>query len=177
MNPTRIYNYNKFLSTLDNNPNISLDRNKLEKDAVNVLLSKFNTLDASNNILKNEDNIKKTNINNFVKEVNKKITEKCCKDPNYYRDIKNTNTKKQNLILYISSGMMPLNATKNPDKWKEKAGEDSKKKREKEEEVEIKETITIEEEINNISDLLRIIDTYKYNPFIKYNINMKAYIT
>lgn len=181
MNPTRINNYNKFLSTLDNNPNISLDRNKLEKDAVNVLLSKFNTLDASNNILKNEineDNIKKTNINNFVKEFNQKITEKCCKDPNYYRDIKNTNTKKQNLILYISSGMMPFNTTKNPDKWKEKAGEDSKKKREKEEKeekkVEIKETITIEEEINNISDLLRIIDTYKYDPSIKYNINMKA---
>ena len=89
MNPTRINNYNKFLSTLDNN--------KLEKDAVNVLLSKFNTLDASNNILKNqinEDNIKNTNINNFVKEVNEKITEKICKDPNYYRDIKNTNTKK-----------------------------------------------------------------------------------
>jgi SpoVK/Ycf46/Vps4 family AAA+-type ATPase len=74
--------------------------------------------------------------------------------------------------------MMPFNTTKNPDKWKEKAGEDSKKKREKEEKeekkVEIKETITIEEEINNISDLLRIIDTYKYDPSIKYNINMKA---
>ena len=77
MDPTRINNYNKFLSTLDNN--------KLEKDTVNVLLSKFNTLDASNNILKNqinEDNIKNTNINNFVKEVNEKITEKICKDPN-----------------------------------------------------------------------------------------------
>jgi SpoVK/Ycf46/Vps4 family AAA+-type ATPase len=174
MNPTRINNYNKFLSTLDNNPNISLDRNKLEKDAVNVLLSKFNTLDTCNNILKNEDNEdnkKRTNINNFVKEVNEKFPEKCCKDPNYYRDIKNTNTKKQNLILYITSGMMPLNKTMNSNKFEKKKSE---KEEEKEKIVEIKETITIEEEINNISDLLRIIDTYKYDPSIKYNINMKA---
>ena len=167
MNPTRINNYNKFLSTLDNN--------KLEKDAVNVLLSKFNTLDASNNILKNEDNEKKTNINNFVKEINQKNTEKCCKDPNYYRDIKNTNTntKKQNLILYISSGMMPLNPTMNSNKFEKKKSEKEEEK-EKEKEVEIKETITIEEEINTISDLLRIIERYKYDPSIKYNINIKA---
>jgi hypothetical protein len=47
MDPKRINNYNKFLSTLDNN--------KLEKDAVNVLLSKFNTIDPCNNIIKNAD--------------------------------------------------------------------------------------------------------------------------
>lgn len=182
MNPTRINNYNKFLSTLDNNPNISLDRNKLEKDAVNVLLSKFNTLDTSNNILKNVDNEKKDNIDNFVKEINgkfdknqdNKLNEKCCKDPNYYRDIKNTNIKNnKNLILYISSGIMPLNRTQNPEKFGKKKCEKEEKGKE-EKIVEIKQTIIIEEEINSISDLLRIIDTYKYDPSIKYNINMKT---
>jgi SpoVK/Ycf46/Vps4 family AAA+-type ATPase len=176
MDPTRINNYNKFLSTLDNN--------KLEKDAINVLLSKFNTLDPCNNIIKNIDSGKKDNIDNFVKEINQKfpkntentINDKCCKDPNYYRDIKKTNVNKnENLILYIKSGIMPLNLTKNSDKWKEKIGEDSKKNKEEEEkQVEIKETITIEEEINTISDLLRIIERYKYDPSIKYNINIKA---
>jgi SpoVK/Ycf46/Vps4 family AAA+-type ATPase len=176
MDPTRINNYNKFLSTLDNN--------KLEKDAINVLFSKFNTLDPCNNIIKNADSGKKANIDNFVKEINQKfpkitentINDKCCKDPNYYRDIKKTNiNKNENLILYIKSGIMPLNLTKNSDKWKEKTGEDSKKNKEEEEkQVEIKETITIEEEINTISDLLRIIERYKYEPSIKYNINIKA---
>ena len=175
MDPTRINNYNKFLSTLDNN--------KLEKDAVNVLLSKFNTLDPCNNIIKNADSGKKANIDNIVKEINRKfpkitentINDKCCKDPNYYRDIKKTNiNKNENLILYIKSGIMPLNLTKKSDKWKEKTGEDSKENKEQEKQVEIKETITIEEEINTISDLLRIIEIYKYDPSIKYNINIKA---
>ena len=44
MDPKRINNYNKFLSTLDSNPNVNL-----EKDAVNILLTKFNTVDSSNN--------------------------------------------------------------------------------------------------------------------------------
>jgi hypothetical protein len=29
-------------------------------------------------------------------------------------------------------------------------------------------------EINNIGDILKVIDTYKIDPSIKYNINMKA---
>lgn len=185
MDPTRINNYNKFLSTLDNNPNISLDRNKLEKDAFNVLLSKFNTVDLSNNIQKDEDKKKKENIDKLVKEINQnlpKITDntidnKCCKDPNYYRDIKNSNTNlknSSNLILYIRSGITSLNPTKNPDKFGKKKREKDEEKEKEEKIVEIKETITIKQEINTISDLLHIIDTYKYDPSIKYNINMKG---
>ena len=40
--------------------------------------------------------------------------------------------------------------------------------------IEPKETIHIEAEINTISDILKIIDTYKVDPTIKYNINIKA---
>lgn len=187
IDPTRINNYNKFLSTLDNNPNLKI--NYLEKDAVELLRSKFNTVDTSNNILKNVEK-EKNDLDKFIKEVNQKIpkntdnsiNDKCCKDPNYYRDIKNENlnlnslshlNKNNNLILYIRSGITSLKPTKNPDKF----GKKSEKTKDEEKDdlsVEIKETITIEEEINNISDLLCIIDKYKYEPYIKYNINMKA---
>jgi SpoVK/Ycf46/Vps4 family AAA+-type ATPase len=183
MDPKRINNYNKFLSTLDNNPNIKL--NELEEDAVNTLLTKFNTIDASNNTdIKNKDEIDK-NIKKFNEKFNKNqyfsekftgqsLNDKCCindVDPNYYRD-RNNNPK---LIFYIgsSSKILPLTPTKNPGKWKEGKKEKENNKNE-EPFVEIKETINIEEEINNISDLLRIINTYKYDPSIKYNINMKA---
>jgi len=65
--------------------------------------------------------------------------------------------------------------TQNPDKWnKKEERKEEKKCVNKESNVEIKETINIEKEINNIGDLLQIIDTYKSDPSIKYNINMKA---
>ena len=40
--------------------------------------------------------------------------------------------------------------------------------------VEITQTIDIDVEINNIGDILKVIETYKIDPSIKYNINMKA---
>jgi len=177
MDPKRINNYNKFLSTLDNNPNINLE---LEKDAVNILSTKFNITDVLNNNFneKKEINEKfKKNQHNSINFTGKKSSDKCCPDPNYYRDVNNLNKTK--FIFYIggSSGanVMPLLKTKNPDKWKKKEErKEEKKSVNKESNVEIKETITIEEEINNIGDLLRIIDAYKCDPSIKYNINMKA---
>ena len=39
---------------------------------------------------------------------------------------------------------------------------------------EIKETLNIVAEVNNIADILTIIDTYKDDPSIQYNINMSA---
>ena len=183
MDPKRINNYNKFLSTLDNNPNISL-----EKDTVNLLLTKFNTIDLSGNNNKSDN---KNNIDKIVKETNEKyiknqcfsekitgksLNDKCCindVDPNYYREVNNKGNNKSNIIFYISSKILPLNPTKNPEKW-EKKTKDKKEKNIDDENVQIKETITIEEDIKNISDLLRIIDTYKCDPSIKYNINMKA---
>jgi SpoVK/Ycf46/Vps4 family AAA+-type ATPase len=180
MDPTKINNYNKFLSTLDNNPNVNL-----EKDAIKILLTKFNTIDASNNINKTKETIDKSvkeinekfekNQHNSINFTGKNSSDKCCPDPNYYRDVNNSNKPK--LIFYINgsgASIMPLLQTKNPDKWKNVKKEDKKDKKNAEPTIEIKEIITIEEEINNIGDLLRIIDTYKYDPSIKYNINMKA---
>ena len=63
MDPKRINNYNKFLSTLDSNPNINL-----EKDAINILSTKFNTVDASNNKINEKETIDKS-----IKEINEKF--------------------------------------------------------------------------------------------------------
>jgi SpoVK/Ycf46/Vps4 family AAA+-type ATPase len=188
MDPNKINNYNKFLSTLDNNPNINLLEK--EKDAVNLLSSKFNTIDLSGNNSKTDE---KTNIDKMIKEMNEKfyknqyfsekftgqsLNDKCCSndaDPNYYKESNNINSNKSNIIFYISSKILPLNPTKNSNKWKEKAEENNRKNKEtKEEKVEIRENITIETEINNISDIIKLIDTYSCDPSIKYNINMKA---
>ena len=49
-----------------------------------------------------------------------------------------------------------------------------KEKKEENVFVPIRETIDINVEINNITDILKLIDTYEYNPAIKYNIDMKA---
>jgi SpoVK/Ycf46/Vps4 family AAA+-type ATPase len=40
--------------------------------------------------------------------------------------------------------------------------------------IKIKEHIHIDAEINNVSDILKLIENYKADPSIKYNINMKA---
>jgi SpoVK/Ycf46/Vps4 family AAA+-type ATPase len=180
--PTRINNYNKFLSTLDSNINLSI-----EKEIINLLTSKLDININKNNQI-NTDKEERQNVDKVVKEINEKfnknnycsenfsgnkLTDECCKDPNYYRDIKNKKINKK-LILYISPGsIMPLNKIKNPDKLKKNEERMNEEKR-NEEKVEIKETITIEEEINSISDLLCIINKYKYESSIKYNINMKA---
>jgi len=192
MDPTKINRYNKFLSSLDNKSMLNL----LQENAVNILTSKFNN-DISNNSFP-----EKSNIDNFVNDIDNKFgkdnylsekntgqSEKCCKDPNYYRDIKNKNKSKSksNLILYITSDIMPLNPTKNKEKWEKMAKLAKEKESGKEKEngkereiqkpntpIEIRENIDIHVEINNISDILKLIDTYIYDPAIKYNINMKA---
>ena len=171
MDPTRINNYNKFLSTLDQKSNL----NENEKNAVKILSEKFKDSNIKNNIeteLKTE--LEKTieKINNSFNTSNisssnftgQSSNDSCCVnnlDPNYYRDI---NTHK---ILYlIRPNIQPLpKSKKSSDKTDEKPSEKP---------VEIRETINIEAEVNNINDILKLVDTYKNDPAIKYNINMKS---
>ena len=79
-------------------------------------------------------------------------------DPNYYREIMNINHKYYNSYYKHIDLQSPVK---------------------KEEEVitkplpvEIKESINIDVEINNISDILKLIEKYNLDPSIKYNINM-----
>jgi SpoVK/Ycf46/Vps4 family AAA+-type ATPase len=152
MNPTKISNYNKFLSTLDQTP-IVLNK-PIEPLNKNDDLKKNTDDDVKNKIDKLIENITnnfslKYSSNNFTGEnYNDNIT-LLVNDPNYYKDFIN---KKYKYIDIIN---------KSPAKNVEQP-------------VEIKETISIETEINNISDILKLIETYKIDPSIKYNINMKA---
>ena len=161
MNPTRINNYNKFLSTLDQKSNLNND----EKNAVNILTDKFKDLKIKNN--------DKNELDKFIDKINESfranehkssnftgqlLGDPCCAndyDPNYYRDINN-----HKFIYLIRPNIQPLTP--------------SKSKKEPEKPVEIRETINIEAEVNNINDILNLVDKYQNDPAIKYNINMKA---
>ena len=133
--PKRIYNYNKFLTTLDNpstiNKNLNIN-NELEiNKIIDIIDNNFKTGNYSST--------------NFTGQV---LHDSCCInniDPNNYVDYNNNNNNK-NIIHHE----IPLKKN------------------------EVKETINIDCEINNISDILKIIETYKLEPNIKYNINMKA---
>jgi SpoVK/Ycf46/Vps4 family AAA+-type ATPase len=154
VNPTKISNYNKFLSTLDQTPT-SLNK-PIEKSNKTDDLKKDTDDEIKNKIDKLIENITNNFSLNYASRAftgenyNDNIT-LSINDPNYYKNFINKKNK------YI---------TKSPTKTPERP-------------IEIKETINIETvnietEINNISDILKLIETYKIDPSIKYNINMKA---
>jgi SpoVK/Ycf46/Vps4 family AAA+-type ATPase len=166
MDPTRINNYNKFLSTLDQKSNL----NENEKNAIKILSEKFKDSTVKESICKDEldkiiDNLNNSFNTNNISSSNftgQTPNDSCCVkniDPNYYRDINN-----HKIIYLIRPNIptpIPLNSNKSCDKPSEKP-------------IEIRETINIEAEVNNINDILKLIDTYQNDPAIKYNINMKA---
>jgi SpoVK/Ycf46/Vps4 family AAA+-type ATPase len=76
-------------------------------------------------------------------------------DPNYYRDINN-----HKVIYLIRPSTQPLTT--------------SKSKKESEKTIEIRDTINIEAQVDNINDILKLVDKYPNDPTIKYNINIKA---
>jgi SpoVK/Ycf46/Vps4 family AAA+-type ATPase len=169
MNPTRINNYNKFLSTLDQKSNL----NENEKNAVKILSEKFkdikiepdikNELDKTIEKINNSFNTENISSSNFTGQT---PNDSCCVnnlDPNYYRDI---STHK---ILYlIRPNIQPLPSSKS-----KKPSEKSPNKP-PDKPVEIRETINIEAEVNNINDILKLVNTYQNDPAIKYNINIKG---
>jgi SpoVK/Ycf46/Vps4 family AAA+-type ATPase len=169
MDPTRINNYNKFLSTLDQKSNL----NENEKNAVKILSEKFKNIkiepDIKNELEKTIEKINNSfNTNNIFSSnfTGQSPNDSCCVndlDPNYYRDI---NSHKY--IYLIRPNIQSLPSSKNkksPEKPTDKPCEKP---------VEIRETINIEAEVNNINDILKLVNTYKNDPAIKYNINIKA---
>ena len=156
MDPSRINNYNKFLSTLDQSLNLIFKPNN-EKHQNFVENKNKNNIDIDKIIVKLNNNFKINGYSspNFTGQTQCDRYNSNNIDPNYYRDIIDEN----NMIYFIRPNV------------------DIKAKLEKSKSIpniEITETITIETEVNNINDILQLIDTYKYDPLIKYNINMKA---
>jgi len=140
LDPMRIHNYNKFLTTLDNSNNPKKDT-KLEENK--------RLFDTEESIKKEIDEIiDKTNddfisSSNFTGQTPNDLS-LSYSDPNEYVDNLNKNL---NVKFYKTK----------PNMY-----------------VPIRETINIEAEINNISDILKLINTYKNDPAIKYNIDIKA---
>ena len=189
MDPKRINNYNKFLSTLDSGTVVS---------PVNSFV-----FPQKNNPIKTEETIK-TEIDKIVDRIYTNFSVNnyssnsftgytplgsCCidNDPNYYRDI----IKKQSIFDYSSIFTNELK----PDKYKyiipqyitpqyitpqyvpqnmPQCVSPCQSPQNKTNDVQITQTIDIDVEINNIEDILKVIDTYKLDPSIKYNINMKV---
>jgi SpoVK/Ycf46/Vps4 family AAA+-type ATPase len=169
MEPTRINNYNKFLCTLDQKSNL----NENEKNAVKILTEKFKDIkiesDIKNELEKTLDKINKSfNVNNISSSnfTGQSPNDSCCVndlDPNYYRDISS-----HKILYLIRPNIQPLPSSKSK-KPSEKSFDKPPDKP-----VEIRETINIEAEVNNINDILKLINTYKNDPAIKYNINIKS---
>jgi SpoVK/Ycf46/Vps4 family AAA+-type ATPase len=155
MDPMRIHNYNKFLTTLDNS-NKPIKETKLQeiRRTLNTEESIKNEIDKIIEKINNNFSLNNISSSNFTGQTQNDISMSHIEpnDPNKYIDYLNKNW---NIKIY-----KPVINT-SPFKKEELK-------------VEIRETINIEVEINNISDILKLINTYQNDPAIKYNIDMKA---
>lgn len=154
LDPMRINNFNKFLKTLDNNNKNSRIESKLEeiKRTLNTEESIKNEIDIIIERIVKNFNLNNMSSPNFTGQSINDITTSYIEpnDPNKYVDFLNKNL---NVKFYKPNPVSP-----------------------KKDEliIPIRETINIDVEINDISDILKLIDTYKNDPSIKYNIDMKA---
>ena len=144
MDPKSINEYNKFLTTLDQTSN---------KNTPNTPNNENSGIDLLIDIINNKFIDNKYFLTNFTGQTTNDILNINNVDPNYYRDI-----------------IKPICVKELSKK------EVSKKEVFKKEDlnINIKEFIDIDIEVNNITDILGIIEKYKCDPSIKYNINMKA---
>lgn len=156
IDPMRINNYNKFLTTLDNSKNQIKETNLQEiKHTSDIEENIKNEIDKIIEKINNNFSLNNMSSSNFTGQTQNDISMSHIEpdDPNKYIDYLNKNL---NYKIY------KLTANKSLFNKKE------------EQPVAIRETINIEVEINNISDILKLIDRYQNDPAIKYNIDMKA---
>ena len=155
--PTIISNYNKFLTTIDNisntdNNNIDNNNNKKqENETINSIIKKI------------EANIEKINLNSITgqSENDKLLASIKINNPDIYDDNCNSCCNKYDCYNKYGPGITRIS---------EKKQEEIKTPL-----FEMEKTlVNIDVEINSIDDLLTLIDNYKIEPTIKYNINMQA---
>ena len=156
MDPMRINNYNKFLTTLDNSKNTIKEPNLQEiTQTLNTEENIKNKIDKIIKKINNDFNLNNMSSSNFTGQSQNDVymSHIVPNDPNKYIDYLNKNL---NIQIYKLIPNKPLLNKK------------------EEQHVPIRETINIEVEINNISDILKLIDKYQNDSAIKYNIDMKA---
>ena len=162
---TDVNNYNNFLLTLDNKTvNTNTPNNEINGKDTNIILANYlEKLNSSYN-----------NVNGFNITTNR-INSSEIEDPNQY-----TEPYKKSSLLSPSNSLSNeekkicsiLNSFKNI-KPKPKLGQSETLPEELGVEPIFKHHVTINTEINNIGDLLKLIDTYPDDKETKYNINMK----
>jgi Holliday junction resolvasome RuvABC ATP-dependent DNA helicase subunit len=168
INPTRINNYNKFLTTIDKNTtfhisNCSISSSETEKKdeiTINSMIDKLKLDKIVDNISNNYT--VNYNSSSFTGQTKNDIfmAQTNIEDPNEYKELLSNNDicclryKK-----YVYKNKLERNPQVEPN-------------------IKIKETIIIDviidEEINNIGDIIKLTEKYKLDSGIKYNINMKA---
>jgi len=143
--PTSINNYNKFLTTLDK---ISEENNLKEKD--------------------NENN------NSIIKKIEAKIENVDLNVISGYNqnDALLANIKINNPDIYVEDNYKYNRYNKYGPSIRRISEKNQEENKEPTFEIE-KTLVNIDVEINNIEDLLTLIDKYKIEPTIKYNINMQ----
>jgi SpoVK/Ycf46/Vps4 family AAA+-type ATPase len=184
IDPKRVSDYNKFLVTLDqSNKNTE---NSVENNSSNVpIIQNINSeKDMKYFIDKLIDNLDRDFSNNNygatnftgqtaddIKRCNNQVD-----DPNYYKEMQDYNKKMQKFFKKLNSHSQTSRdcCSNIYPTTSNHVRKEYEKYKAKEPIVEIKETIHIQTEINDISDILKLIDKYKADPSIKYNINMKA---
>ena len=170
--PTGINNYNKFLSTLDSSGLNTKSPITSAKTPSNDTKNSSEDNDFTSTINKMMTLInEKYNTNNYSSSnfTGVNAADSCCIkniDPNCYQDIKSHKTLDMKDIIKAINKDINNKAKPylTPIKFDQLIIPT----------VEIKETIHIDTEINDIADILKMIETYKVDPSIKYNINMNA---
>jgi SpoVK/Ycf46/Vps4 family AAA+-type ATPase len=166
--PTRINEYNKFLIEMDkNSKTIYQDLNNVSS------IKNSNKLSDDSNIKNELDKIIESISTNFKLKLldSASFTGQSANDilignieiddPNYYKENKCCKHLKYTpIVKHIVK------------KEEEKKQEKEKEEKEKEEPGLVKEIINIDANIENISDILTLIDKYKLDKAVKYNINM-----
>lgn len=166
LDPMRINNYNKFISTLDRTSSNNINTNIPKKES---------KLDEIKRTLASEESIK-NEIDRIIESINNNFSLNNISSPNFtgqsQNDIQMSHNEPNDPNKYIDF----LNKGLNIKIYKFIPLPILKKEEPKKEEipVPIRETINISAEINNILDILKLIDTYKNDPAIKYNIDMNA---
>ena len=146
--PTIINKYNQFLTTIDNKS----DANNLKEQETETINSIIEKIEAK---FENE------NLNSITgqNENDKLLANIRINNPDIYIDNYESNQNNKCCRKYCPNI--------------KRLGEEKLNKKEPEFEIE-KTLVNIDVEINSIDDLLALIDKYKIEPTIKYNINMQT---
>lgn len=155
-----INKYNNFLSTLDLK-SINLDKKNIDEEKKDNKNKGLNKEEIEALLQKYEDNYNVHFSNSFSKIKSDEDKTLKLEDPNLYKDYEKyyrTFVYDRNTPFIPRNSDLKLNINKEPIRIKPKP----------------KTKVEIDVEINNLNDLINLIEKYKIEPNIEYNINMES---